>query len=259
VLLALWEIVATARAGHDVPSDDDWQAARAWVDGQRSSTDLMLIAPRWLDPVGRMHLGDWISLDQATRMDSGPYSVLWEFSARGASAPETAGLEVATEKAFGDLTVRRYEKPAAAVVSDFVTLFSRERVKGEVDRPRIVGVSTDGASVAIEEVGFEPHRCVRIIPKPGKTVDVTYENVELGTTLVGYVGLADIFTRRDIREPGRLEVFVGGESAAIVEPGVDDGWVRFEAATESGTGSVRFSVSAAVPKRLVCFAAEARR
>jgi hypothetical protein len=83
--------------------------------------------------------------------------------------------------------------------------------------------------------------------------------MQLGTKLVGYAGLADVFTRRDIRAPGSLTVEIGGRQVAAVKPGVDDGWVRFEAPTTPGPADVTFVASADAPQRRICFAAEARQ
>ena len=88
---------------------------------------------------------------------------------------------------------------------------------------------------------------------------MTFPELPLGSTLVGYVGLADVFTRRDIRAPGKLEVELGGRTLATVTPGVDDGWVRFAVPTTPGAADVTFVASADAPNRLICFAAEARR
>jgi len=68
-----------------------------------------------------------------------------------------------------------------------------------------------------------------------------------------------VFTRRDIRAPGRLAVELAGKTIATVTPGVDDGLVRFEAPTTPGAADVTFVVSADAPQRQICFAAEARR
>jgi hypothetical protein len=89
---------------------------------------------------------------------------------------------------------------------------------------------------------------------------VTFASARLGSALVGYVGLADVFTRRDDREPARLEVLVGGELVAERTVGVNDGWVRFDAATTPAeSAEVEFRATALGKNRLVCFAAEARQ
>jgi hypothetical protein len=154
---------------------------------------------------------------------------------------------------LGGLRVRKLVAEPAVVLTDFVTALGRAQVEGQaVGRPR----------AALAEVGFEPHRCVQVEPRPDQSVGVVYRDVALGRALVGYAGLADVFTRRDIRAPGRIEVLVDGERVAGAELGVNDGWVGFSAATRPGTGDVEFratAVGAKASKRLICFAAEARQ
>ena len=88
---------------------------------------------------------------------------------------------------------------------------------------------------------------------------ITFPQLVLGSELVGYVGLADIFTRRSPRGPGKLAVEIGGETVAAVTAGVDDGWVRFAVRTNPGPADVTFIASAEDGNRLICFAAEARQ
>ncbi len=247
-LVAIWEVVVIARAGADVPSDGDWQQASAAVRARHRDGDLILFAPDWIDPVGRLHLGDLIPVAMAGRMDAARYGRIWELSARGARAPETRGLHPSWQHAFGELEVRLFERTPAVVLTDFVSAFAPGMARGP-------------AAVSLQEVGFQPHRCVLARPRPGGTVEVRYPAARLGAQLVGYVGLADVFTRRDDREPARLEVSVAGTTVADVIAGNDAGWVRFQAATTPGTAEVVFRASAGpnARNRLVCFAAEARQ
>ena len=173
------------------------------------------------------------------RMDAARYGRIWELSIRGEHAPETEGLAPVFEQDVDGLTVRRFERAPAVVVSDALA----------VAQPN---------QVVLAEVGFEPHRCIQVTPAPGRPVRVQLQ-MQLGTKLVGYAGLADVFTRRDIRAPGTLAVQIGGREVARVTPGVDDGWVRFEAPTTPGAAEVTFVASADAPQRQICFAAEARQ
>jgi hypothetical protein len=246
VAVALWEIVATVRAGSDVPGADEWQRAAAAVRADHRVGDLIVFAPDWIDPVGRQHLGDLIPLEMAARMDAARYGRIWELSIRGARSRDTRGLEPVTTTGFGGVTVRLFERPAVEVVTDFLAATP----------------AGGGARVDLQEVAFEPHRCLVARPAPGGSVEVRFPAVALGTRLVGYVGLADVFTRRDDREPGRLEVSIDGAVVASLEAGIDDGWVRFEASTTpSASAEVVFRASAGprARNRLICFAAEARR
>jgi hypothetical protein len=257
VAVALWEIAGAARAGHDVPGERAWQQAAQAVREQHEAGDLIVFAPDWIDPIGRQHLGDLIPVDMAARMDDARYGTVWELSIRGASAPESRGRQVAWSQESGGVRVRKLVAEPAEVVTDFVAAF--DGVRGRV---QVQGQSVGRPRVVLAEVGFEPHRCVQVEPRPDQTVRVIYEDVALGSTLVGYAGLADVFTRRDIREPGRIEVLINGRPVASAELGVNDGWVGFSAATTPGVGEVEFratAVGAGARKRLICFAAEARR
>lgn len=257
LVVALWEIVAAARAGHDIPDTDDWQPAVQAVRARYQPGDLIVFAPAWLDPVGRMHLGDLISVDMATRMDDARYAIVWELSIDGAQSPESRDRQVAWSTTDSGIHVRKLVRTPAEVVTDFAAQFQQSR-----RRVKIEGRGVGSPRSVIEEVGFEPHRCIRVEPRPDQTVRITFDNVRLGSRLVGYVGLADVFTRRDIRDPGRLQVYVQDQLVSTTEFGVDDGWVRFSATTEpSEAARVTFAATAVGPKakkRLICFAAEAR-
>jgi hypothetical protein len=181
-------------------------------------------------------------------MDAARYGRIWEMSIRGAHAPETAGLTPVRSAEHAGLTLRLFERTAVTVVSDVREQLASVRVEGG-PRP----------SLELAEVGFAPHRCLQVIPSPGRPVRITFPKLALGTSLVGYVGLADVFTRRDIRAPGSLAVEIGGRVVASATAGVDDGWVRFEAPTSPGAADVTFIASAAAARRLICFAAEARK
>ncbi len=233
-----------------MPGDPAWHAAAAVVRAEHRPGDLIVFAPAWNDPVGRLHLGDLIAIDDAARMDAARYARIWELSIRGARAPETAGLTPIVEREVDGVTVRRFERTPVSVLADV-----RERLVGV----RVEGTRARGPTLELAEVGFAPHRCILVVPNPGAPVRVTFPAVPLGTELVGYAGLADVFTRRDIRVPGRIQVEIDDVVVADTHLGVDDGWVRFAAPTRPGTADVTFTISAEAANRQVCFAAETRR
>ncbi len=290
VAVALWEIAA-ARADLDVPGDPEWEAAAQVVRSGYKPGDLIVFAPRWADPIGRLHLGDLIPLETAARMDAARFGRIWELSMRGAHAPEVAGLSPVEEK-DGPVTVRRFERPPAIVLVD---LASAART---ADRP---------VRVELTEVGFEPHRCVLVptppirpyldplidklqqLPAPqiAKTLRafdrlvpelpqlrgrshadrtgtrIVFRQLPLGRELVGYVGIADVFTRREDRAPVTLAVDAGGATTEVTAP--IDRWVRFSVATTPGVADIAVTLRwEAKPGELwapkqVCFTAEARQ
>jgi hypothetical protein len=243
-----------SRVSRRAPDEREWRALSAALRAAHQPGDLVTFAPGWIDPLGRRYLGDLIPLEMAGRMDAARYAVLWEVAEGGARAPDTAGLEPDRTQDFGRLSLRRYRRRPAAVVTDFA---------GALPGAQVSGRAAGRPEVRLEEVGFAPHRCVVVVPQPGQTVRISYPAAALGTQLVGYVGLADVFTRRDVRDPGRLVVSVDGRALADVTAGVDDGWVRFAAPTQPrAAAAVEFAATAVGPRardRRICFAAEARR
>ncbi len=244
VILSLWEVAAAHHDDRSVPDDDAWRQAATALRASVQPGELIVFAPAWVDPVGRLHLGDLIPVEMAARMDAAKYGSIWELSIRGAHAPEVAGLQAATETSYAGVTLRHYVRTPVKVVSDVLD--------------HVAELQADRGAVSLElaEVGFAPHRCLQIVPPANGAVTLTVP-LTLGSKLVGYMGLADVFKRRDIRTPGTLEVHAGAASA-VVTAGVDDGWVRFELATTPGPRTVTFVAKAISPDRLICFAAEAR-
>lgn len=248
VLVAVWEGIAAWQSTRGVPDDGAWAAAAQVVRAEHRAGDLIVFAPGWADPVGRLHLGDLIPLDVAARMDAARFGRIWEVSIRGARAPETAGLAPVASWERDGIAVHRYERRPVTVLADVRELLATARTDGGGRGPALV----------LAEVGFAPHRCIQVVPNAGKPVRITFPGVRLGRELVGYVGLADVFTRRDVRAPGHLELELDGRVVARATAGVDDGWVRFAAPTTPGVADVTFVARAAATNRLICFAAEAR-
>jgi hypothetical protein len=247
VAISAWEVCAARSDATAVPGDPAWHAAAERVRAGYRPGDLIVFAPAWVDPVGRLHLGDLIPLTAAARMDAARYGRIWELAIRGARSPDTAELSPDWEGDAGGVAVRLYERAPAIVVGDVLERWQTATSGGA--RP----------TLELTEVGFAPHRCLQISPAPGAPVRITFPGFPLGRELVGYVGIADVFTRRDVRSPGRLEIELAGKVIASAEPGVEDGWVRFAAATAPGAADLTFIARAADANRRICFAAEARR
>lgn len=247
VAISLWEVCAAGRDAAAVPGDAAWHAAAERVRAGYRPGDLIVFAPAWIDPVGRMQLGDLISLDAAARMDAARYGRIWELAIRGARSPDTAGLAPVSTHDDGGVAVRFYERAPAIVVGDVL------------DRLASVPAGRARPTLELAEVGFAPHRCLQVSPAPGAPLRIVFPGFPLGRELVGYVGIADVFTRRDVRSPGRLDVELAGKIVASAESGVDDGWVRFAAATPPGPADLTFIARATDAGRRICFAAEARQ
>ena len=188
--VALWETCATHVDANAVPADVAWDRASELVRAQFRPGDLIEFAPDWVDPVGRLHLGELMTIDDAARMDAARYGRIRELSIRGAHGADTAGLTATSAVDADGVTVSLFERTPVTVLADVRTV--------------LPGASTDGgpATLVLAEVGSR--RTVASRPRrSGAPIRVTFPALPLGSSLVGYVGLADVFTRRDIRDRAR--------------------------------------------------------
>ncbi len=258
IVIAVWETIFTLVGGRGV-SAEDWQPVSRLVRKQSQLGDRILFHPQWLAPVGRQYLGDRMPLEVISRMDNARFRTIWVVAIAGTRHPDTEALRVAGQWDMGALSVARYDQTPIRLVTDFVEEFADGAavVKGDFAR---------APSVELEEVGFALRKCIRAIPNANGSVSIQFNDVALGKELVGYVGLADVFTRRDVREPGQLLVSVKGEESpgqVRIVAGNDDGWMRFSLTTAPASHStVVFTAESPgvdARDRRICFAAEARR
>ncbi len=288
VVVAIWEIFAT-RCQSSVPGDDAWNEAAQFVRSQYQPGDLIVFAPDWVDPVGRLHLGDLIPVEMVSRMDAAKYGRIWELSIRGAVARDVVGI-TPVEEHHGAVEVRRYERQPVEVITDLISYGSNA---GRLD---------------LVEVGFEPHRCMVVSVPPARPylrpifslldkLDellrrrtlralaqllpelpsayavpenerngkwITARRMELGSSLVGAFGIADVFTRRDERRDVELVIEIGGKRVVEKHAPIDR-WVPFGIRTIPERREVNFRLRwEANPGELagnksVCLNAEARR
>jgi hypothetical protein len=240
VLLAAWEVTVLVSARRSAPSRPDWEAAAAAIPATIGPDQLIVFAPRWIDPVGRLWLGSRLSLDHVSRMDAARYREIWEVSVRGAAAPETAGESPVSAHTFGAIRVRRFVR----------------------DAPTVTWSLTDGVRVC--EIDFEPRRgLVLELRQSVAKVRREFRQVQLGDELQVYVGLADYQKRSRNRSKALIQATVDGREVARGVAGNDDGWVALPAAaTASGVHDVEITARVADPRGpidlLVCVAAESR-
>ena len=164
--------------------------------------DLIVFAPAWVDPVGRLHLGDLIPIEMAARMDADRYGTIWELSIRGARAPETRGLG----------------RPAWSGLGGGVRCACSSRRRPQVHRLRqrvreaARGARPAGRASSWPRSGSRRTAACRRCRSRAGPYDVARRRARPGE-LVGVRRLADVFTRRDVREPGELAVSIGGKQA----------------------------------------------
>jgi hypothetical protein len=274
VVLALVETGNALLAPYRVPPPHDWEAAAADVRARLAPGDLIVFAPRWVDEIGRAHLGDVIPVEMAAHADADRYARVFEVSIREAHAPESSGARLVDEKRFGKVRVALYEKPAAVIAFDFTSQASEARVtqrlgvSGETPCYRDAGdaVGFRCAATRVEprtlEMNFLPRRGILVPADGARMTELEWTEVPLGQTLVIYTGIHDYYSRKRGDGLVELRVFVDGRQLLDANTGNDDAWRRYDLDTAAAAGTrhtVRFVVSARNPEwRSFGFHAEAR-
>jgi hypothetical protein len=240
VVLAAWEIRVLVSARQSEPSVADWRAAADTIPRTMSDDQLIVVAPQWLEPVGRLWLGDRMTVQQVARMDTARFRDIWEVSVRGAAAKDVVGEAPVSEQTFGPLRVRRFARDASAVTWSLA----------------------DAGHIC--EIDFEPRRGVTLDLQSsfGQTMR-SYPRVLLGNELQVYAGLADYQKRARNRSKAMIQVLVDGVEVTRGFAGNDDGWVALpRAVTAAGVHDVaitaRVQDSQGPVDLSVCVAAEGR-
>jgi len=272
--LALLETLVALVAPSRAPTDADWRAAEADVRAEFRPGDLIVAAPAWADPIMRLHLGDLIPIPTAGRMDAARFGRVWEISQRGARAREARPGQVALQMTHGALTVRRIERPAAAVSYDFLARWSEARVSRVERAGAPIPCPWQGDRFQCPQIGFNyvKRQTVEVDttlrqglltqPVDGATVVVEFPSVTLGRELAIATGLSNVWMRKAARGTVDLTVAIDGKPALRVTTSNDDGWLirHIDTAARAGqTAAVRFEVTSPAPyARHFAFAAEAR-
>jgi hypothetical protein len=269
-----WEAAATLLQHGAAPSTNDWKAAAGAVRAERKPDEPLLFAPHWVEPLGRLHLGDQLTLEQQLLSDVDRHPQVWEVSIRGARHPWLAGLRPARSWDFGAVTVARFTKPAQKVLFDFTAKILEARVDRQGPRQaqcprrqrRFVCDPRQGwnwVGPHLAEVGHRPYRCIYAHPVDGHVIRISYPAVAMGGTLIGYTGIDDFENRKRAHEEVTLRIYVGPRLLGAVVHQNRWAWRRFVLDTKALAGQthpVRFEVtSEGAYARTFCFSAEARQ
>jgi len=276
VALALFEAGVALTAPLRTPRAADWERAATFVRSEKKPGDLVIFAPAWVDPIGRLHLGDVIPVAEEARMDAARYGRLFEVAVRGGRAPETArpGVRRVRQERFGRVTVTLYEQPRAEVVYDFlerwrearVTRWRGERQEAECtpqgDKIQCPGIGHNHVALRVLEPDYTAKRCLYVQPVDRAEVRLAF-TATLGRTLAVRTGLHDYHQRKIADGRVLLRVLVDGREVGQSWQGSNDGWKPLDVDTTAFDGQaheVTFAVSSPQPyARHFCFAAEARR
>ncbi len=271
--LALYEAGAAMWAPLGTPSDANWKAASAAVRADFRPGDLLVAAPGWADPVMRLHLGDLMNVAMVARMDDATYGRVWELSQRGARASEARG-QLALDTSYGPLRLRRWERPAAQPIFNFVDSWRQARVLRQSpsatvecallpDRHQCSDVAFNWMKPALMEMDFGLRQALYAQPVAGAAVVIEYQDVPMGQQLTVATGLHNVWLRKAGQGSVTLKVEVGGQRLGEVVTHNRSAWQPTTFDTRAFAGQrqiVRFFITSDEPfSRHFGFAAEARR
>jgi hypothetical protein len=269
--IALLELGAHVVQTHSVASGDDWRAARDATKAMLRPDDLVVFAPKWVDPVGRETFGDEIAtLEREAYGDVSRFPRAIEVSIRGQRAHDLATWSKTDEKTVRGIKLTTYENPAyQKTLDDLVTHLdpahaqvAQVRRAGEDDAlevpcpwssgsaqtgnlgfgPAIPGnrfqcnSSFAGVSV-VTDLDYVPHRVIYVPPAgSGIVTRITFQNVVLGKTLHGHHGLYVEAERGKDGPPVALAFFIDRLSLGKVTHADGQGWKGFELDTSAYEG-----------------------
>jgi hypothetical protein len=291
--VGLLELCLHVKQANSAPSEQDWAAARSALEQTVKPDDLVVFAPRWIDPLAREHFGTQIaSLEREARPDETRFPRAIEVSVRGMHAPELSSWRKAGEWKTGPFTLTALENPAPAkVIDDLVVHATPEHTR--VSRVDPLGRETDcafahagpqtgglgfgpavpgdrwtcpggfvGISV-VPDLDYKPHKCIYAPPSGGPSpVRIRFVDVAFGTSLYGHHGLYVEAERHRDGAPVTLVWKTDARTLGSVTHNDGDGWKRFELPTSDLAGT-RGDLVAEITapngnRRMYCFEADTR-
>ncbi len=286
-IVGIVELGAHIAQTRPAASEADWTAARDYVKAQVKPDDLVAFAPRWDDPVGRMHFGaDLATLEREARPDETRFPRALEVSIRGAHLPALRGWKRESEQRFGGVTVTTWDNPTPVhLLDDLVSHVDPARMRvsrGPADCPwqRTQGQSGSlgfgpaipvnrfmcpgGAFVGmsvVTDLDYVPHRCIYAPPAGGAPTRIQFLGVHFGSALHGHHAIYVEAERNKTGAPVTLTFRVGDATLASLEHRDGDGWKSFELDTSAYQGQTLdlvAEVSGSGDRRMYCFEADTR-
>jgi hypothetical protein len=273
--------------------ESDWRAARDVVKTLAHPEDLVLVAPRWVDPLGREYLGsDVLTVEREARADETGFPRAIQVSFGRARAPELRGWKLSAEQRVGGLIVATLENPTPVRILDRLLAHQgpeRMRVSQvsrgqETECPYTRGAAQAGSLgfgpavpgqlfmcpgggfvgvSIIATLDYTPRRCFYApITSAGTGLRVHFKDVVLGRTLHGHHALYVEAERSRAGAPITLDVSVDDQALAHLIHYDGEGWKAFDVATDVFAGQRKDLVfdikSGDGNRRMYCFEADTR-
>jgi hypothetical protein len=292
-VLGVTELVTHWTQTRTTMDDEAWAAVRVHVRERIQPADLLVFAPSWVGPVGRMQLGDeLVTLERGAYADVSRFARAFEVSTRGQRHEALRDWPQVEQTQVGALRVRLLSNPAyREVLDDLVAHDTADGMQVELvlggraqpcDRKRLgpatgaLGfgpavpaerfVCPQGAHVAttvMPVLDYSPRRCLHA-PPPGAdgVLRLRFHDVQFGTRLVGHHALYVEAERDRQGAPVRIEFSVDGRVLGSADHEDGDGWTCFELNTSQLAGQrgelVAEVSSRSGHRRVYCFEATTR-
>jgi hypothetical protein len=272
-------------------TDNDWIAAREYVRTRVRPEDLVVFAPRWVDPLGRQWFGDEIvTLAREARADETVFPRAFEVSIRGERASDLLGWREVERTKLGAVTVTTLANPSPQVlVDDLLTHVHAQGMRvartdsgaectwtrsssqagnlgfgPTIPAERFVCPGTFVGVSVVAVLDYTPRRCIYAPPPGGAAkLRLRFLDVAMGKALRGHHALYVEAERAAVGAPVLLSFEVAGKVLGRVVHRDGTGWTRFELDTSEWDGQ-RVELIAEIGsteghRRMYCFEASTRR
>lgn len=301
LLLLLVPVAGVAELALDLvfatraPTVSEWVELGTHLQGARGEGDLVVVSPRWAEPLARQAFGDTLlPLVDVGRPDVSGYARAVEVSLFGERASELSQFREVASETFGKFEIRSLENPSQEPVlysfTDHVrpnelfpvewngeaerscpftdqapssggglgghNAYPRERFRCSGGEPFFVGVTV------MDDQNYRPRRCVYAHPPINSTLHLRFPRVPVGRKIKGYAGESFLIARDATSSGVELAVFVDGREIARHGFKSSEGFAPFDFALpppSAQTMEVTFQIQSKEPReREFCFQAEVK-
>lgn len=247
VALALVEWGLAARVYKHAVAPADWHEAGQAVAGIPPD-EAVALADTWLGPRARAQMERFARPEALARPDLRGAARVHVLGVQGRSwSPKLEAdredlpqpvLEQARD--FGGLTLSTWTLPGAGtVLADFVDDLLSLRVASQGRKcsgRRTWKCPAGRVHEGWAEIEYRPRRCLLVEMSDGAGVEITYEDMPLGTTLRGHVGVHDFNRRLRSDAPTAVAVAIGERRVDFTATDTQ-GWHAFAVDTRALAGT----------------------
>lgn len=291
-LVGLVELALHGLLRDQAPTAEEWARLSEAIERIRRPGDIVVVAPRWAEPLARRSLGDAVMpLRHLARADLSDHREALELSVLGEHAAELAAFAEVERLEAEPFRIRRLRNPRyeptlyqfddnvhpdhLSVVEVFEGVertcpftprapSSAGGLGGHPAYPRARFVCSGGRSAfvgvtVIDDAEYRPRRCIFAHPVQGGTLRLRFKDVPFGRAIQGYGGLPFLIFRDGVGAPVTLRAHLDGRQSGLSVHRDEAGFSPFRwefGAPTAAVGEVMFEIESADARaREFCFTA----